>query len=44
MGLIAVDCGPVRPPLRNLDADEIARLADQLERLEVLDRSPRRPE
>lgn len=44
MGLIGVDCGPVRPPLRNLGAEELARLADELTRLEVLDRSPRRPE
>ena len=27
MGLIGVDCGPVRPPLRNLTREELAALA-----------------
>lgn len=44
MGLIGIDCGPVRPPLRNLTAEERGRLAAELERLEILDRLIRRPE
>ena len=30
MSLIGVDCGPVRPPLRNLTAEQLAALADKL--------------
>lgn len=33
MGLIGVDCGPVRPPLRPLDAKAVAALASALERI-----------
>jgi hypothetical protein len=30
MRLIGVDCGPVRPPLRNLSEDELSALAERL--------------
>jgi N-acetylneuraminate lyase len=33
MSLIGLDCGPVRPPLRNLTADEMASLRRDLERV-----------
>ncbi len=42
MGFIGVDCGPVRPPLRNLTSDELAGLARELERFEVFDRPLKR--
>jgi len=38
MALIGVDCGPVRPPLRNLWAAELAALAEQLASFDVLAR------
>lgn len=38
MGMIGVDCGPVRPPLRNLTRDERAGLAAELNRLDLFDR------
>jgi N-acetylneuraminate lyase len=44
MGLIGVDCGPVRPPLRNLSSEELSAMTAELERLEVFDRPIRRPE
>src|SRR5262249_37083195 len=44
MGLIGVDCGPVRPPLRNLSREEVGQLAAELERLEILDRPAGRNE
>jgi len=37
MSIIGIDCGPVRSPLRNLTAEQMKRLRQQLERLEVLD-------
>jgi N-acetylneuraminate lyase len=43
MGLIGVDCGPVRPPLRNLTNEELIGLAADLGRLEVFDRPIGRP-
>jgi N-acetylneuraminate lyase len=39
MGLIGVDCGPVRPPLRNLSADQMTALAEKLASLEILARA-----
>ena len=42
MGLIGVDCGPVRPPLRNLTREELTAMAAELDRLEVFDRPIRR--
>jgi N-acetylneuraminate lyase len=44
MGLIGVDCGPVRPPLRNLTGEELASLARELAAFDVLSRPLRRPE
>ena len=38
MGSIGVDCGPVRPPLRNLTDEELASLTSELKKLEVWDR------
>jgi N-acetylneuraminate lyase len=40
MELIGIDCGPVRPPLTPLDAQQKAELADQLTRLRVLEPIP----
>jgi N-acetylneuraminate lyase len=34
MGMLGVDCGPARPPLRNLDAEQAASLRRKLEELE----------
>jgi N-acetylneuraminate lyase len=31
MGMMGLDCGPVRPPLRNLSADELVRFRNELE-------------
>jgi len=31
MGLVGCDCGPVRPPFRNLTAEEVDQLAEQLD-------------
>jgi N-acetylneuraminate lyase len=39
MALIGVDCGPVRPPLRNLSCDQIATLAKRLACLDTLARA-----
>jgi N-acetylneuraminate lyase len=44
MGLIGVDCGPVRLPLRNLSRNELVSLADELSTFEVFCRPLRRPE
>jgi N-acetylneuraminate lyase len=44
MGLIGVDCGPVRPPLRNLTHEELTAMAAELGRLEMFDRPIRHPE
>jgi N-acetylneuraminate lyase len=44
MAMIGVDCGPVRPPLRNLTCDELSSLAAELARLDLFDRPIRRPE
>jgi len=38
MALIGVDCGPVRPPLRNLSPAQMAALADKLASFDVLAR------
>jgi len=38
MALIGVDCGPVRPPLRNLSAAQLAALADKLASFDILAR------
>ena len=44
MGLIGVDCGPVRPPLRNLTGEELTAMAAELDGFEVFDRPIRAPE
>ena len=38
MGLIGVDCGPVRPPLRNLTSEELAAMARELAAFDVFSR------
>jgi N-acetylneuraminate lyase len=38
MGLIGVECGPVRPPLRNLTPEEVASLARDLEAFDLFSR------
>ncbi len=38
MAMVGVDCGPVRAPLRNLTAEQLAALADKLARLDVCSR------
>ena len=43
MGLLGIDCGPVRPPLRNLSADELADLASRLGTDDLFDRPLKRP-
>ena len=43
MGLIGIDCGPVRPPLRNLTPPELDSLAGKLSELDVWTRRPRLP-
>ena len=40
MGLLGVDCGPVRPPLRNLDPAAIASLKQQLQDTGFLGSTP----
>ena len=40
MGLLGVDCGPVRPPLRNLDPAGIASLKQQLQDTGFLGSTP----
>jgi N-acetylneuraminate lyase len=39
MALCGVDCGPVRPPLRNLSAAETAALAEELATFDILTRA-----
>jgi N-acetylneuraminate lyase len=41
MGLIGVDCGPVRPPLRNLAPPELDALASKLSEFLLFSRPPR---
>jgi N-acetylneuraminate lyase len=43
MGMIGVDCGPVRPPLYNLSPAQEIALAHQLERFDLLARPIRTP-
>jgi N-acetylneuraminate lyase len=38
MGLIGVDCGPVRPPLHNLSTAEPSALAEKLDSFDVFAR------
>ncbi len=38
MGLVGVDCGPVRPPLRNLTGEERGRLAIELQSFDLFER------
>ena len=38
MALIGVDCGPVRPPLRNLTGQELASLARELAAFDMFER------
>jgi len=44
MGMLGVDCGPVRPPLRKLTGAEKIALWERLEPLDVFPRTLRRPE
>lgn len=44
MGLIGVDCGPVRPPLRNLSRDQVRALAEELRGFDVFARKLGTPE
>ena len=37
MGLVGLDCGPVRPPLKALSADTIGRLKRDLEAIGFFD-------
>jgi len=41
MGMLGIDCGPARPPLRNLTPSERNELAEQLHAMQVL--APGRP-
>jgi N-acetylneuraminate lyase len=43
MAFLGVDCGPVRPPLRNLGAAETDQLAEELAGLDILARPIQRP-
>jgi N-acetylneuraminate lyase len=43
MSLLGVDCGPVRPPLHNLSADELTGLASRLQSDELFDRPLKAP-
>ena len=43
MAMLGVDCGPVRPPLRNLTADQRLALWARLSALDVFPRPLRRP-
>lgn len=38
MSLLGIDCGPVRPPLTNLSADDKARLRSELEKIDFSSR------
>jgi N-acetylneuraminate lyase len=44
MAMLGVDCGPVRPPLRNLSPAQVAELADRLASFDVFARPLQRPE
>jgi N-acetylneuraminate lyase len=44
MAMIGVDCGPVRPPLRNLSPTQLAALADKLASFEGFARPLKHPE
>jgi N-acetylneuraminate lyase len=44
MAMVGVDCGPVRPPLRNLTTAQVAALADRLAAFNLFARPLRRPE
>jgi N-acetylneuraminate lyase len=44
MGMLGVDCGPVRPPLRKLTSDQRLALWERLKPLDVFPRPLRRPE
>lgn len=44
MGLMGVDCGPVRPPLRRVSEAEKLQLYERTHRLDVFSRPLRRPE
>ncbi len=44
MSLIKIDCGPVRPPLRNLSPQELARLARELAGFDMFARPIKIPE
>ncbi len=44
MAMLGVDCGPVRPPLRNLTIDQRVTLWERLSPLDVFPRPLRRPE
>ena len=39
MSLVGIDCGPVRPPVKNLSTSEQASLRSELERTEALNRN-----
>jgi N-acetylneuraminate lyase len=43
MAMLGVDCGPVRPPLRNLTSDQRISLWDRLSSLHVFPRPLKRP-
>jgi N-acetylneuraminate lyase len=44
MGMLGVDCGPVRPPIRNLSRAELVALWERLSPLDAFPRPLRRPE
>jgi N-acetylneuraminate lyase len=44
MGMLGVDCGPVRSPLRKLSSDQRLALWERLEPLDVFPRPLQRPE
>ncbi|MGD0038987.1 MAG: hypothetical protein ABSE84_01010, partial [Isosphaeraceae bacterium] len=44
MAMLGVDCGPVRPPLRNLTVDQRLALWERLSALDVFPRPLRRPD
>lgn len=39
MGLLGCDCGPARPPLMNLSSEEKVKLLEEVDALNILDRS-----
>lgn len=44
MGMLGVDCGPVRPPLGNPSREELLEIGERLSKLDVFPRPLRRPE